>query len=435
VLGDNENQKLAATILNEESESNYKDNYNLFYQRTDDYLNQLSADEKESFIKALIYGVVLLPIECTDFDGALTIFETINNRGMELSDNDIFKSKLYKYAARDKDEFISRWNELVDNAGKANISLKDVFTNYMHVLRGKEKNTDSLIGLRKFYDEDGSKRLRDWREVMESLDKLVWAWGYIHDENSGASDDNSGASIEVTNWTKILSRYPNAFWQYPIMTFLHNSIERKDDELTFTGKPDELLNLEKAVARYCYWKWLKYRGVNAVKDTIYKVVKDLSHNADYCATIQHDLDSEPINSDQKNTGAFKNILKADLGRGLKGVCLLVAVLNEGQINRMIPGNFQIEHILPKKWEHYRYHGWDNSSFNRYHNTLGNLVPLEKSLNIKASHSFFAEKKNQYNKSSIEEVLELSRLNQWTPAEYKERNDKIINRVIDFLLRD
>jgi uncharacterized protein with ParB-like and HNH nuclease domain len=173
VLGDNENEKLKDAILNQNIESKYSNNYQIFLEFIEDYIRNFSVEQREKFVLTVINNVVLLPIECTDFESALTIFETINNRGMDLSDADIFKSKLYKYSLNDNDLFVERWNELSSNVDNTDLEIKDLFTHYMHVLRGKEGNVDSIIGLRKFYDQENSKRLKNWEGVMNSLEKLL----------------------------------------------------------------------------------------------------------------------------------------------------------------------------------------------------------------------------------------------------------------------
>ncbi len=426
VLGEDENTKLRNAILNKGIESNYNTNYELFLDKIDTYFKdkEFSSKQIEKFVLILIDQVVVLPIECTDFESALTIFETINNRGMDLSDSDIFKSKLYKYSGEEKDEFVLRWNELVQNVNKYELELKDVFSHYMHVLRGDEKIVDSVVGLRKFYDQKSSFRLKDWKNVMDSLDKLTWGWYYI-------TNENSKAPLDVLNWCRVLSMYPNSYWEYPIMTFLHKNIYKENEDFSFDSDT-ELIELVKETAKYCYWKWLKFRGVNAIKDTIFKIVREVANDGDYKAVYSDDIMHDLKGHDKKGMqNALKNILSNDLGRGLKGVCLLSAVLNEHQ-ERLIPNDFQIEHILPQKWDYYKYSGWNNSSYNQHYDTLGNLVPLEKSLNIKGSHRFFAEKKIYYNQSVVRDVRDLGNYNDWTPSEYKERHSIILNRLTDFL---
>ena len=70
--------------------------------------------------KYFIDRVYLLPIVLDGKDmaeatsRALTIFETINNRGRDLADADILKAKLYEMASSVKEgnEFILEWKKL-----------------------------------------------------------------------------------------------------------------------------------------------------------------------------------------------------------------------------------------------------------------------------------------------------------------------------------
>ena len=66
------------------------------------------------FIRMLQDRVVLLPIECDSRDGALKIFQTLNDRGMPLNDSDIFKARMYGklLTTKDKDNFVKMWNKL-----------------------------------------------------------------------------------------------------------------------------------------------------------------------------------------------------------------------------------------------------------------------------------------------------------------------------------
>lgn len=64
------------------------------------------------FIYALLNQAILLPITADTQDTALTIFSTLNDRGLPLSDADIFNAKIYnQLAPDDKKAFI-------DQAGK-----------------------------------------------------------------------------------------------------------------------------------------------------------------------------------------------------------------------------------------------------------------------------------------------------------------------------
>jgi len=426
VLGDSESSKLEDILLNtfQNEESQYFKNYSFFSKKFEEHTKNYDSTRKEDLISAILYKIVILPIECTNFENALTIFETINNRGMDLSDADIFKSKLYKNAGSQKDEFINQWNEISNSLERDKvIDFKRIFTHFMHVIRGKEEKTDNIVGLRKFYDYEKSRRLSNWQDVLTSMKKLIGAWDYITNPY-----ENGGASNEILNWVIILRHYPNSYWEYPIMTFLHNNSKINDnDEFVFDNtKEKELLELLKITTKYCYFKWLKYRNTVSVKDTIFKVVKDISHSGDYKKTYYDDIREE-------NQSIKSDLNKDNLGKGQKGICLLNTVLCETR-GIKIPEGFHIEHILPKKWERYNYPDWNDGTYKNNHERLGNLVVLEGEKNIKVGNKPFADKKIEYQKSILTETRELpNKYRNWSHSDFNQRNDEILNRLVRWFL--
>jgi uncharacterized protein with ParB-like and HNH nuclease domain len=424
VLGESEKDKLENVLIKnyEDENSKYFKNYNFFDNKFRDYTKSFSSQQTNELIEAIIYHIVILPIECTNLESALTIFETINNRGMDLSDADIFKSKLYKNAGIQKEEFVNQWNEISNNLEKEKtIDLKRIFTQYMHVIRGKEKIIENIVGLRKFYDHEKSRRLSNWQDVLISMKKLIGGWDYITN-----SKDNGGASNEVLNWVIILRHYPNSYWEYPIMTFLHNNSKINDEEeFVFDNKKEEeLLNLLKVTTKYCYFKWLKYRTIGSVKDTIFKVVKDISYSGNYKKTYYDDIKDENIEYD----------LNKDLGKGQKGICLLNAILCETRSIK-IPEGFHVEHILPKKWERYNYLDWNDDTYKKYHEKLGNLLILEGGKNIKVGNKPFADKKLEYQKSVLTETREVAnKYINWSCNDFEKRNAEIVDRLEKWFLK-
>ena len=59
-----------------------------------------------------------------------------------------------------------------------------------------------------------------------------------------------------------MRHYPNSYWEYPIMTFLHkHSTMNSSDEFIFdTEKENDFLDLLMTTTKYCYFKWLNYRN-------------------------------------------------------------------------------------------------------------------------------------------------------------------------------
>jgi uncharacterized protein with ParB-like and HNH nuclease domain len=103
--------------------------------------------------------VYLLPIELIGktsneaLDKALVIFETINNRGMNLEDADIFKAKLFKKAKKvlQEQQFIDQWKDFKVKCENLEIEIDDVFRYYSHTIRGAQGITIGEKNLREFF--------------------------------------------------------------------------------------------------------------------------------------------------------------------------------------------------------------------------------------------------------------------------------------------
>lgn len=417
---DDDNKSFTSVLLNKDTDTNNRFSEN--YEHLLKAIDELGLGTKlEKFIEKLLNKVVLLPIECDSVDTALTIFQTLNDRGMPLRDADIFKAKLYNNTSNsnEKNKFIESWNSLREQAENDGYSIDQYFRIYMHNLRAKNNDIGKEIKLRKYFDEK-SKRLYKSKEVMDCLKKYQAAY-------------NWNSSDIVTIWWSILDTYPNIYWQYPVYIFLTKHGDYNGEEFSITKQQEgEFIKLLKSTVRYCYIKGVATNSVNTIKDTIFKV----------CAAIEYDKDYEIIyqGNMKDNVDTFKQELNSsNYGRYQKGLVLIGSALHPSQEkleNRTFYAymlkhiKYDIEHILPRAWNHYD--GWDAESYKEDINKIGNLIPLEKILNSKASNEFFSRKKEgSYKISKISEVKELCKITKWTPNALKKRHADISKRLDKF----
>ena len=164
VVSDSGNEKLRRILERGEAETDSKDNYSKNFTKfvelyTDK--SQNSPNQIYNFINALLNYTIMLPIDADDQETALTIFNTLNNRGLPLSDADIFKSYIYKRLDDvGKKSFIHKWKQLEIDSAKVDESIQSLFYYHMFYLRaqdGDEKTTTP--GVRKYYLEKGANRL------------------------------------------------------------------------------------------------------------------------------------------------------------------------------------------------------------------------------------------------------------------------------------
>ena len=396
--------------VNSDIENIFKRNFLHLQTLVSEWWNSCAhnSDCLDNLINDLLENVVILPITCSSEDDALTIFETLNNRGRSLSDTDIFKAKLYK-TSQDKGVFIDEWNALEEHGW--------LFRIHMHVLRAKNKDTSKEIGLRTYFSDE-TKLQKDSVFLFESL-KIYQAFF------------KSQISVKADSIWKILDNYPNHYWCFPLYVFTRKyGAINKHGELFLTQQ--NTLKLEKLMEellRFCIVKGTVYNSVNTIKDTIFNLSSQIWNEIDYLEPLKK--------SYQNDISQFKEKIKAsNFGRYLRVIVLTLAyknpVQNEDEFNEILDKKYDIEHILPKKWAHYD--KWDEKSWEAHLNSLGNLVLCEKKYNIQAQNSFFTRKQDVYKLSKIQDILDLTKKVQkhWYPEDVTKRTKDSIQRLDDFI---
>lgn len=405
-------QILETGIANTDATDNYSKNYLLFQKLFDkqctDYPLQIF-----DFIYALLNQAILLPIGADSQDTALTIFSTLNNRGLPLSDSDIFKAKIYNNLKEDeKASFISEWKSLEKEAADANESIQRLFYYYMFYLRAKEKDVSSTTpGVRKYYLADKCERLFD-KNLLKDLDKVLTLWKVIncnHDIPEEAWDNNP----KIRKVLDTLVSYPNEFWKYPVIIFFLAHRADKEFETEF------LLFLNKLCGELMS-RFILYPTINAVKSDIMKL------NAKIIQESHPDFDFKPIDISlvkDKLTVPHRSIVRM----------LLKSFAYKHQ-DTLLPDNWQIEHILPQRWQDTFFPDVEPKTVNEMIEHIGNKTPFERKLNIVASNGYFQKKQSEYNKSEIEvtKILVTSVTSDWTLQNIEKRDAMVTNDILSLL---
>ena len=102
--------------------------------------------------------------------------------------------------------------------------------------------------------------------------------------------------------------------------------------------------------------------------------------------------------------------------------------------QLLPENWQIEHILPQKWQTSFFPDNDPKNVNEMIEHIGNKTPFERKLNIVASNGYFKKKQQEYQKSEIEvtKILVTSIDNDWTLGNIKHRDEMVSSEIMRLL---
>ena len=253
---------------NLESKSKYATNYSFFMKNCNDYASNHPMDWKE-FCLCILDRCIILPIECTKLDSALTIFGTLNNRGLPLADSDIFKSQLFKLqqTPEEKAQFTEKWKELEIILNEADINFNDIFRYYTHVIRARNNDASDEKSLRLFYAGEKNK-YKIFSEETDLLDKLIslaefWRYAKVPEEDIYNSELSQ-------KYLQILNAYPNDFWRYPVSVYF---FKHKDDNNFKEQFSDFLAKL----TSYLLMKFIERPTVSFIRRGIYKYCIDINN--------------------------------------------------------------------------------------------------------------------------------------------------------------
>ena len=399
------------------TEKSAKDNYSKNYSLCQELIDEYAKDEPltfYSFINNILNKAIVLPIKADSQDTALTIFSTLNDRGLPLSDADIFKAKIYNSIkdSKARNEFIEKWQEISTSAEYADESIQKLFYYYMFYLRALENDRKTTTpGLRKYYSSNGFYRLFE-PNLMDNLNSILNFWSVVnnHEEIEGES---WSSNFEILKLLDMLSSYPNEFWKYPVVNYYLKHKESIDFEENF-------LNFLKWLFVNLCSRYIVTPTVNAVKQNILNLNAEIINNEKPRIEFRA-IDKNEIKEELKNP--HRNVVRMLLK--------LLAYDNENQ-KKLLPDKWEIEHILPKKWQESYFPNTSEEEVDNSIEHLGNKVPFEKRLNIVASNGYFTKKKESYKKSNISIVQGLSKshLTDWKLEQIRERDIRISDRIMN-----
>lgn len=418
VVNNDGNEILRSILETGHADEGAKDNYSKNYHNFQELFDKHSKENPlmvYQFIYALLNQAILLPITADNQDTALTIFSTLNDRGLPLSDADIFKAKIYnQLEPNEKKSFIERWKDLDEQATDANESIQQLFYYNMFYYRALEQDTKTTtLGVRKYYAANKFERLYK-PELIDTLFVILNLWKVV---NKGEQIENEAWSknIKIKQTLDTLRSYPNEFWKYPVVIYYVCYRKENNFEECF------VLFLNKLLMELMT-KYLVMPTINAVKRDILK------------------LNSAIVASDTP-TFEFKNVEMTQLepyiqNPNRKVVRMLLKTLAYEQQDELLPAKWEIEHIFPQKWQTNYFPDESDETIKEKIEHIGNKLPFEKKLNIVAGNGYFGKKKKEYtaSKIAITKTLGTSDITDWNMDSIMKRDIRISDEIIAILNR-
>ena len=377
----------------------------------------------------ILNNCILLPIEAESQNTALRIFSTLNDRGLPLSDADIFKSQFYKYytAKNQKDDFIKKWKNLEDICNKifhpiSGTPMDELFTRYMYYERALLKISSSTTeALRKFYEKNSYALLKK-DETLNNLILLANFWLDI------SNQDSNRFSEKVLRRLFVLNYAPNGMWNYFVSVyFMHN----KDDKGFLND--EDFYNFLNKITAFIWTYAVTNPGVNALRTPVFQEMINITEDKpiDFA---KNKFEAKTVES------MFNNYVFTNNRPITKSMITWWAFNDPNQELLSLETVLEIEHIYARN----RLEKENSLSNVKNVEALGNKVLLEKRINIRASDYKFVDKVNYYKGftnskgvfkpgTQIKELLNLSESKtDFVESDILDRNKTMIAEFIEYL---
>ena len=407
--------------------SQYAENYRFFEKKIDEFVNRLPDFFKYLPVR-ILNNCILLPIEAENQDTALQIFFTLNDRGKQLSDADIFKAQFYKHysAMGQKEAFIDRWNKLADFASatfkdtSSESPMDELFTRYMYYLRAMQGITNtSTEGLHKFYERDNYRILKA-EQTLEHIEALADFWSDVRTQNKERFSDKILRRLFVLNYA------PNSMWTYFVSVyFLHH---RQPDGML---EDTPFFQFLERITAFIWAYTLTHPGVNALRKPVFYGMGQIVRGQ--TVTFANDLFEH-----EDFIRVFRNYQFSNQRQITKSMLAWWAFQFDKQELLDLGCDLQTEHIYARKRPEIE----PSATIQPKLELLGNKSLLEEKINRTASNHQFVYKARIYKglhrkraPTRIYELLEMAdRQTDFTEDDIVLRNERILNGFIDYLDR-
>lgn len=415
--------------------TNFFRNFKFFY----DTASCLSDSQLNTIAKTILERCEIIEIKSWQVEQAITMFNSLNSDGLPLYDADIISAKLYAAAEHQgrRDEFTTKWEELLSNIGKLKQSgiadIDSILMQEMYYERALNRETISdngainvtTPGLRRYFTDINRELLSKPIELCDRMMNFVEIWLNI----------SSYPCMQV-----LMKCNENA------KLFLSSYFSRyKASEVT----EDKILPIAESL----------------VKLFVIMELVDIGYSSKYFKTflfgeqiklINQEIDIEEIEEDFR-----KHIADNWEKEGIRSEILdydkhMLVYLNEylfAKENNLLfnLGNkYDIEHIMPLSGNNIQLIRKDagidtEEEFKSIVNKLGNKILLEEKINRSIGNEWFRTKvsttlkdKTGYVESVFPIASELVKKYKndikpyWTKEDIKEATETACNRIINFI---
>lgn len=421
-------------VLNGEIEnvqdSKVREAYEFYSQK----LSGLSIEEVDELRKELVNSMSLVTIECDSETSAFRLFESLNNKGLDLSPVDLMKNHLFKKATEDgevdKHRVKDLWDEIMGNIRPRLGQPNRFFRHYLmstprmsltqavskHRLYGVFKEVIDVhlpqedISLEEFIG-DMAKKSDLYIDIIDS-DVDIYNNRYNKKVNRKLAD------VQIKN--------------KQVRTLLLRLCYELDD-------PEQMLEALNIIEVYN----IRVGVTDALSGTVRDRVWSSLCSRMFKKPLPNEFLKETLRGKAPSDDEFRgNLLRRNFPRNDRTKYFLEKLETEHFMHTGLGKRVEdrsvvdIEHIAPRKaFRAKKYSPWqqylnlNSSQFDEYKDRLGNLTLLENKINRRASDDPFQQKKRRYENSDFDMTRSVTQYAEWSVEAVEERSEELAEAAV------
>lgn len=387
-------------------------------------INKLSEENLRRFEQYLLQKVRLLKVVAGGSSNAFLLFETLNYRGLELTQTDLVKSYLFSRILVDdkQDHYVNEWDRIVDNIGSKSPDL--FLRHYLLLYNKKVLKRDIYSEIKERY-----KTREKAIEFVENLSTFSNLYSYLVREKEFEGINKKILNILFDDLALLNVDTQNIYLLAVLYQFYSEKMEMDIDKIENAARLSETLS----------FRWITC-GRNAQDlETIYQeaasmIMDTVTPDDNFEEAQKHILDNLP--SDQEFESALENAIIKSNRRG-QYILRKIDEWQNGDASSYVlmdPSKLHLEHVAPQRPS--QESEWKNEmkgdlNYREVIYRIGNMMLLRDKVNREVSNLPFAKKLLKYEAQTKKTKMPLPVLSQqvldsaeWNQAVVLERSREI-----------
>ena len=373
-----------------------------------------TKNSMKDFVDYLLNSVGVISIVCSDKKGAVRLFRTLNDRGLDLTTSDLVKSFLYDES---------------ESPDEQNVIVEEWKTIENIVAETEDDNPDEMLTCYSYYllESYQKEALYDrLEEKFKELRKHEKAEDIVYDIKSFAQIYKKVFDSKLKEIMPLWYLPNRLYWT----SILATANEWQEEDYT---------KLSKLIRNTFYTYWIAGFTSAKLKQLTFDIIR-LIKSGKALDVIRSTIDDKVLRDNIKKIASERLEGDVDKEAWIKAILLLAEYerTDDSKVEFVeMNGRLQLEHVLPTEWNKNPEwkKTWNDQEAKSWLHKMGNLTLLAGRKNASAGNEYFNIKKDVYlgkgkNKgiTAFAITQELLTKSTWTTNEVSNRQTSLLKEI-------